>query len=241
MYPIHKENLMSNNYINVSFYEKEEAKLLGARWDAVAKSWFVPDGVDINLFHKWTSPAATNKVATSTGTYNRGIKGVGGLYVDLVPSTCWYSNVRSMLSKKDWNNIRKKIYERDDHKCVICSGTGHKHPVEAHERWGFDEDTNTQYLMRIESLCPDCHSATHYGLAQVLGTDKKAFARLKYVNDWNDEETEEHIDDAFFVWKQRSNIEDWKLDISWLENFTTISNESFKIIQDLKDGKIERE
>ena len=40
-------------FIKVPFDEKEDAKALGARWDATVKSWHVPQGVDPAKFKKW--------------------------------------------------------------------------------------------------------------------------------------------------------------------------------------------
>lgn len=39
--------------INVPFHEKDDAKRLGARWDADRKTWFLPDGMETVLFTKW--------------------------------------------------------------------------------------------------------------------------------------------------------------------------------------------
>ena len=43
----------SRFYLNCPYADKDEAKELGARWDNAKRQWFVPDGVDINLFEKW--------------------------------------------------------------------------------------------------------------------------------------------------------------------------------------------
>jgi putative DNA primase/helicase len=48
-------------YINVPFKEKDEAKGLGARWDRLQQSWYVPPGTDTALFAKW-APGATTTV-----------------------------------------------------------------------------------------------------------------------------------------------------------------------------------
>jgi phage/plasmid primase-like uncharacterized protein len=40
-------------YLNVPFADKEEAKLLGAKWDTEVKSWFVPGDLDLEIFAKW--------------------------------------------------------------------------------------------------------------------------------------------------------------------------------------------
>ncbi|MBL6986042.1 MAG: hypothetical protein ISR72_03175 [Methylobacter sp.] len=66
----------SKTYLTVPFSQKDEAKALGARWDAVAKKWFVPADKDVSLFARWqaesgvvqlpnskTSPSKTSKSA----------------------------------------------------------------------------------------------------------------------------------------------------------------------------------
>ncbi|MDC1213888.1 DUF5710 domain-containing protein [Rhodospirillales bacterium] len=40
-------------YIKVPFDDKEQVKTLGGRWDAAAKCWFVPVGIDPMLFRDW--------------------------------------------------------------------------------------------------------------------------------------------------------------------------------------------
>ena len=170
----------------------------------------------------------------------KGIEGIGGLYVDLVPSTCWFSNIRSALSKNDWDSIRKKVYGNSNNRCDICKGFGNKHPVEAHERWGFDWDKKTQKLLKIESLCPACHQATHYGLAETRGFGEIAFERLSYVNGWSETQTDIHIKKAFDTWESRSEISAWKLDMSWLYDFIELDSETKKIIEDMKNGKVKR-
>ncbi len=47
----------SKIYLNVPFAQKDEAKALGARWDAVPKKWFVPADKDIALFARWQAEA----------------------------------------------------------------------------------------------------------------------------------------------------------------------------------------
>jgi hypothetical protein len=40
-------------FLSVPFAEKDRAKALGAKWDAATKKWYVPQGLDINLFESW--------------------------------------------------------------------------------------------------------------------------------------------------------------------------------------------
>ena len=41
--------------LKVPCAEKDEAKSLGARWDAKKKKWYVPLGTDLALFSRWLS------------------------------------------------------------------------------------------------------------------------------------------------------------------------------------------
>jgi hypothetical protein len=43
----------SKIYLDVPYAQKDSAKTLGAKWDAIAKKWYVPPGKDIMLFANW--------------------------------------------------------------------------------------------------------------------------------------------------------------------------------------------
>ncbi|MCX7082048.1 MAG: DUF5710 domain-containing protein [Methylococcales bacterium] len=42
-------------FLNVPFTQKDEAKALGARWDATQKKWYVLDDKDLSPFSQWQS------------------------------------------------------------------------------------------------------------------------------------------------------------------------------------------
>ncbi|MCQ8105661.1 DUF5710 domain-containing protein [Methylomonas sp. SURF-2] len=44
-------------YLNVPYAEKDQAKALGARWDAANKKWYAPLGKDIEPFARWLNGA----------------------------------------------------------------------------------------------------------------------------------------------------------------------------------------
>ena len=48
-------------FINVPYKEKEEVKALGAKWDRGQQSWYVPAGVELAKFDKWTKEPAESK------------------------------------------------------------------------------------------------------------------------------------------------------------------------------------
>ena len=62
-----------NILLKVPFNEKDQAKALGARWNAEAKHWYVPKGVESIPFEKWFNtagimPKNTANVSTSLAT-----------------------------------------------------------------------------------------------------------------------------------------------------------------------------
>jgi hypothetical protein len=137
------------------------------------------------------------------------------LTVELVPQTCWFSNVRDQVSREDWDRMRSQVYEHAGSCCEVCGGCGSKHPVECHEVWEYDETTGVQRLVRMVALCPACHEVKHMGLAGIKGRGEIAAAHLAEVNGWTPQVTAVYIDQAFDVWKARS-ARTWSLDVSAL-------------------------
>lgn len=58
----------TKTYLTVPYAQKDEAKALGARWDASQKKWYVPPDKDLALFAKWPviTPEAQTAVASQT-------------------------------------------------------------------------------------------------------------------------------------------------------------------------------
>lgn len=140
-----------------------------------------------------------------------------GLYVDLIPSSSFGHNVRAMVTKTQWNAIRKIVIDRCGRRCECCGRICDKR-IDVHERWHFDEPTRVQALVRLVGLCVACHEATHYGLAVVRGRDRFARRHLMRVNGWSEEKTDVHIHEAFEVHKARSQFA-WMPDVAIVRNF----------------------
>ncbi len=138
------------------------------------------------------------------------------LSIELVPETCWVSNVRSNISNEDWDRIRKVIAKKAGHRCEICGGVGPKHPVECHEIWYYNDKKRLQTLEGLIALCPSCHEVKHIGLANVNNRGKLAEAHLAKVNGWSQSQAKTYIKEQFEIWGERSRHE-WKLDMSWLK------------------------
>ena len=141
--------------------------------------------------------------------------GMPKLRVELVPSTCWPSNVRSWMRDPVWRKLAKEVAQDNGQRCIVCGGRGQRHAVECHEAWHYDEQRHVQTLMRLDALCPACHSIKHLGRTLARGREDMARYWLAKINEWDTPTTQRYIDAVFEQWRARSNIE-WTLDLSVL-------------------------
>ena len=103
------------------------------------------------------------------------------LWADMVPKSCFYKNLRSCFSKKDWDLIRKRVYKKDGHKCSICGVENDR--LEAHEEWKYYYKDSVQKLQSINSLCFWCHRNKHLGHAFIL-VDQGKLDPEKIISHW---------------------------------------------------------
>ena len=59
-------------YLECPYAEKNEAKQLGARWDANARKWYVPDDVERNLFKQWWPESEGEEGVIDANTFRNG-------------------------------------------------------------------------------------------------------------------------------------------------------------------------
>ena len=143
------------------------------------------------------------------------------LFVDLIPKSCWFTNVRSCICSSDWDKLRHYIYERVNYTCECCLTNTKENTMngylEAHERWEYDDVNKIQRLKRIVALCHQCHQSTHIGLATIKGKKAEATTHLQKVRNFTNIETNLHIKNAFSIWSERNKC-NWNLDLSLIEN-----------------------
>jgi len=141
------------------------------------------------------------------------------LTIELVPTTCFFSNVRSQIPKKEWDRVRKESYKQANYRCEVCGSSGlkqgYKHALECHEIWTYNDETKTQRLDGLVSLCPLCHQVKHMGRTTVIGRQPQAFKHLELVNGWDHKQVVNYVAESFLIHRWRSNFE-WKLDINML-------------------------
>jgi hypothetical protein len=80
------------------------------------------------------------------------------LTIELVPSTCWYANLRDVLAPAAWNALRKQVIAESGSRCAICGAGGHLH---CHEVWDYDDAAHVQTLRGFLALCAMCHHVNH--------------------------------------------------------------------------------
>lgn len=137
------------------------------------------------------------------------------ILIELVPKTCFYSNVRSSVSSADWDIIRKDAYKRYNWSCSVCHCKGR---MEAHEIWHYDDVNHIQKLHDVVAVCNGCHMLYHLGFASVKGKLPQAMTRLAKLNGWTRELTSEFVDIVFEIHSQRSRHK-WAADLSWLDRY----------------------
>ena len=114
---------------------------------------------------------------------------------EMVPEECWYANLRSVLSKQQWDAVRKDAYARAGGRCMICGARASR--LEAHERWRYDDGKRLQKLETVIAVCHRCHEVIHIGRTQ--------------------SEFHEALGEANREYLRRNEAEGWVTDISWLK------------------------
>lgn len=128
------------------------------------------------------------------------------LNFQLVPSTCWYKNVRSIIP--NWNEVSN--YIRRGCKCSICNAIKPISELHAHEVWQYNDTDHTQHLKEIICVCEACHNSIHIGYANTQGIGDIAIKHYKEVNNLDYETVRKDYDEAFHVWEERSKFK-WTL------------------------------
>lgn len=139
------------------------------------------------------------------------------LTIELVPRTAWFSNLRTIISKNDWDRLRRGCYRKSSRRCEICGGVGKDHPVECHEIWEYDDTNLIQKLIGLVALCPQCHEVKHIGFANANGRGYMAMKHLMKINEWSEDEARSYIIDQFRIWEVRSS-KNWEIDLEWIDN-----------------------
>ncbi len=122
-------------WLDVPYAEKDLAKAEGARWDPGARRWYAPRPGIAGLERWLARPDVPDLLPGEDRSLG------SGLFVDLVPTTCWFTNVRSCVSQQDWERLRRMVVNRAGRVCEICGASADREAqrwLEVHERWIFE-------------------------------------------------------------------------------------------------------
>lgn len=194
----------------VSSNEENLVSALGATWDANEKCYCWPVDQDRKPVTKWLPRIYRRDLTTPH------------VRPMLVPESMWGVNLRSLLSKEDWNKLRHQCYRASSHRCQVCGVRGD--PPHCNEQWEFrynpphdpEAYIGTQYLARLACLCKPCHMVKHLGFAKISNQLEKTIEHMAQINEWSPEEARYAADKAFDDWDIRNKYQ-WKLDLSLLE------------------------
>lgn len=139
------------------------------------------------------------------------------LNFELVPDGCWYSNLRSLLSKQQWDFLKSDAKARAGGRCMICGKKTER--LEAHERWSYDRIKGVQKLEDIVAVCKDCHSVIHIGRTQLKGDEERAEKHFMKVNGCTYAEYRKALGDANDNHRKNNEVTEWVLDLSYLKRY----------------------
>ena len=140
--------------------------------------------------------------------------GGNAYYADLIPSSAWFANLRTVIPAPQWKELSAYVRHRHQYRCEMC---GSDKRLEAHERWLFNKETGTQRLMRIMCLCKMCHLSVHIGLASQLGFREEIENHIFSISGWEKNDLSAHMNDAREKWQSLSRAS-YKMDVSIAEN-----------------------
>ncbi len=139
------------------------------------------------------------------------------LNFELVPDSCWYSNLRSLLPPAAWDVIRRRAYAANGGKCAICGAKPQR--LEAHEQWSYDEEAKVQKLVNVIAVCHACHSVIHIGRTQLTGGEDAAIKHFIKVNGCTYADYRKALGKANEDHARRNKIDEWALDLTFLKEF----------------------
>lgn len=144
------------------------------------------------------------------------------LEIELVPETCFGTNLRARMSQKQWDKHRKEVIAKVGGVCEVC---GSDRKLHCHEKWQYDDKAHVQKLIGFGVLCAMCHYVCHFGLAEGIAARGKldldaVIEHFCAVNDVSRKFFEGHRDMAYSTHISRSRRE-WTTDLGEWSHLAT--------------------
>ena len=150
------------------------------------------------------------------------------LIANLVPENLWGFNARTVGEKK-WELIKQKARAESKYCCVICDQNmlQNLRNLHTHEFWEYDDENQVAKIVKISTVCIDCHDVIHLGRTFMVNKNKEGIARLKSLNKhfvtvnelpFTLDALKIEASRAMSEWRERNSIK-WKQDLSILNQF----------------------
>jgi hypothetical protein len=148
------------------------------------------------------------------------------LTVEIVPTSLHGKSPREVLGKAWWDKRRRQAYAAAGYRCEICGGVGPRHPVEAHERYEYDQQARppVQRVLAIIAVCPACHAVKHLYRTHAISRERgdpaiyqAALDHLATVNGWDPGQVRGYLDEVRAEYLRREALGRWTQDVSALE------------------------
>jgi len=136
------------------------------------------------------------------------------LEIELVPTPLWRESLYRLLTRGQWDKIRKPALDRAGGRCEVCGDATAR--LLCHEQWHYDEATCVRKLTGIQAVCQPCSSVMHIGRAGIMAAEgvvdlQDVYDHFMRVNGIDWPTAQKAIDDAYALHHKRSN-QKWTTD-----------------------------
>lgn len=136
------------------------------------------------------------------------------LEIELVPTPLWRESLYRLLTRGQWDKIRKPALDRAAGRCEVCSDAAAR--LLCHEQWHYDDTKCVRKLTGIQAVCQPCSSVMHIGRAGIIAREgvmdmQDVYDHFMRVNgiDWP---TAEKAIDAAYVLHHKRSKQKWTTD-----------------------------
>jgi hypothetical protein len=148
---------------------------------------------NVKVSKGWLAPSVNNKLFRISQEIDY-INSIINIEPDIHVSKVKF-NIKELTGDKiEWDNLRKYIYNRDKHKCVLCGAKG---KIEGHH---INHRHQDNYIDNVVSLCPSCHHKVTFSYPEY---NKKLDAKLQGL-ELDDMPKESNITTALILFSQLS-------------------------------------
>ena len=136
------------------------------------------------------------------------------LDIELVPTPLWGESLYRLLTRTQWDKIRKPALDRAAGRCEVCGAASLR--LICHEQWHYDHVTGVRTLTGIQAVCQPCSSVMHIGRAGIIATEgvldlQDVYDHFMQVNGIDWPTAQKAIDAAYTLHRTRSK-QNWTTD-----------------------------